>query len=373
MSGFNLSVFFLEAAMKKIHTFSLVATLGVALGSTLACGGAPPPPPKAKPPAGLANLAKERKALLQEYASIAEPIREKCEFAQGECLMHARDERYDILGVHVFPECDSKHGDEKMFCEEDGAVGEGLGERLMGYYKQHNDCLTTMMQCTAKLLDEAEEARRVELAHQRRTKIEGMSKSEALHVEALTMQKSVAYMRSTLPPTEEGVCQNLPEAVDCRSSVASQDEEFKSELLKDKDEYDEAHAAEVYQGARSTEVTCPEPELSCLYARARKYGATPETQRYFKRNVEIIKQRERLGLRAGDDATSRCENAAVQKYQGDIISAYKVYVRQPVLFFRNKLHGVFLKMHRSQVECLRQSGETSALTHTPSRDLQAKR
>ena len=359
--------------MTKIRTFSLIATLGIGLGSTLACGGAPPPEPKAKPPAEFAGLAKERKALLEEYASIAEPLREKCEFSEGECLMHARDERYDILGVHVFPECDSKRGDEKMFCEEDGAAGKGLGERLVGYYKQHTDCLNTVMQCTAKLLEEAEEARRIEVAHQRRTKIESMSKSEALHVEALTMQKSVTYMRSTLPPSEEGTCQNLPEAVDCRSRVAGQDEEFKTELLKDDGEYDEAAAADLYQSARSTEVTCPEPELSCLYARAQKYGATPETQRFFKRNVEIIKQRERLSLRAGGDAASRCESAAVAKYQGDIISAYKVYVRQPVLFFRNKLHGVFLKMHRSQVDCLRQSGETSALGDTNGQDLHAKR
>jgi hypothetical protein len=78
-------------------------------------------------------------------------------------------------------------------------------------------------------------------------------------------------------------------------------------------------------------------------------------------------------LRAGDAAASRCESAAVAKHQGDIISAYKVYVRQPVLFFRNKLHKVFLKMHRSQVDCLREGAKTSALTDAEGREVHATR
>src|SRR5690606_2405443 len=98
---------------------------------------------------------------------------------------------------------------------------------------------------------------------------------------------------------------------------------------------------------------CYEPEYSCLTARARKYGATAETTRALKRNIEIIKQRERLSMRVAEQTANQCKQEAVTQHQKSIVSAYKTYAKQPVLFFRRQLHRAFLKMHEEQVACLR--------------------
>jgi hypothetical protein len=359
--------------MKNFRRKAALSLACVALGSAIACAGAPPPEPKAKPPAAYEGLLKERKGLLEKFASIDDTLREKCEFAEGDCLIHTRDERFEMLSLHAFPECDTKSGDDKMFCEEERGVEEGLGDRMVTYYKHHNSCLDELMQCTARLVDEAKEAARRQLAAQRKQHIESLGKSEALHVDALATAESVNYMRSTLPPKEEGACTDMSETAQCLATVKAEDAELDAELMKPDGEYDEERAAQLYQAARSTEVTCPEAELGCLYARAQKYGATKETQRVFKRNVEILKQRERLGLRAGKQAAADCESAAVAKHQGDIISAYKTYVRQPVLFFRNKLHRVFEKMHRSQVSCLRDGAKSAQSTKSDGPELHATR
>ncbi len=280
-------------------------------------------------------------------------------------MLPVRDKRFELLSIHTFPECDSK-GEQRDFCEEQRAVERGMGEEIAGYYQFYNRCMNQMLECSAKLEAEAVEAMKLARAEARKAQILAMGKSESMLVDALTAKEGTDYLRSTLPPKEEGVCQDMAEVKSCLDSVKGKEQALREELRKEDDAFDQTVAASIYREARELEASCYEPEFSCLSERAKRYGATGETVRTLKQNIEILKQRERLALRVSPDAANRCKARGVSEHQNDIISAYTVYAKQPVLYFRQKLHKAFLSMHRDQVACLRgQPVAEPAQPHTP--------
>ena len=297
-----------------------------------------------------------------KWAAADPKIQDRCELSDGDCMLHVRDRRFELLSIHSYPECDGHAGDERDRCEEQKAVEQGMGEEIADYYEFHNRCMTQMLACTARLEAEAVEAMKVARAEARKLQIQGMTKSESALVEALAAKEAVAYLRSTLPPKEEGVCANLEKVTSCLEATQAKDETLNAELRKEDDEFDAPYAAGIFQEARESEASCYDPELECLSARAAKYGETAESIRTLKQNLEIIKQRERLSLRVPEQTASDCKQDAVKKHQSSIISAYTTYAKQPVLFFRKKLHTAFLSLHRDQVACLRGSaaGESNA-------------
>ena len=340
----------LETRRSRV-AFSLFTLLaGCALG---ACSGAEAPVPKAEPPARLSKLIEQKDGLIAQWAAADQKIQERCELSDGDCMIHVRDQRFELLSIHSYPECDGATGEKRERCEEQKAVQQGMGEEIASYYEHHNRCMTQMLACTARLEAEAVEAMKVARAETRKLQIQGLGKSESALVEAMTAKEAAAYLRSTLPPKEEGVCSNLENVTSCLAAAKAKDKTLDAELRKEDAEFDEDYAAGIYQEAREAEASCYQPEFECLSARAARYGETAESIRTLKQNLEIIKQRERLSLRLAEQTASDCKQNAVAQHQSAIISAYTIYAKQPVLFFRKKLHSAFLSLHRAQVACLR--------------------
>lgn len=337
----------------------------VGLGTMNACGGAPPPPAKAKPPAELAGLREANSSMKEKWSSTDDEIKNRCELSDGDCMMQVRDQRFELLGTRAFPECDAESGNEREACEEQSAVDAGKGKQIAGLYEFHNRCLTQMLQCTAKLEAEALEKMKVARAETRMAQLLANGKNESAHVEALAAKEGVAYLRSTLPPKEEGACTDMDEVKSCVTSAEAQAKDLTEELRKDDGDYNEDYAATIYQDAQLAEAKCYEPEFACLQERARRWGATPDTAVPLKKNLELIKQRERLGLRVAPETAAKCKAEGIAKNQQSIISAYTTYARQPVLFFRKKLHQAFYKLHEDQLACLRGQPMVAPAKPTP--------
>ena len=330
-----------------------------------ACGGGATPPPKAVAPPELANLAKERKSMQETWAAKDAAIRDRCELSDGDCMMQVRDQRFELLSAHSFPQCDAKSGSEREQCEENAAVDQGMGKEIVGLYEFHNKCMSQLLECTVKLEAEAVEKMKVARAETRRATVQAIGKSESAHVEAVAAKEGVAYLRSTLPPSEEGACTNLEAVTQCLASNKSKHDELTEELRKEDADYDETYAASVYQDAYTAEAQCYAPEFQCLQDRAKRHGGSPETDRALKKNLEVIKQRERLSMRVAEETAENCKKTQVAKHQQSIISAYTTYNRQPVLFFLKKLHQAFYAMHEDQVACLRNLQESAPAKPAP--------
>lgn len=348
---------------RSLRAGLLIGVLGA--GVLGACGGGATPPPKAAAPPELASLAKERKSMQEEWAAKDAGIRDRCELSDGDCMMEVRDQRFDILSAHSFPECDAKSGSERELCEENSAVDRGMGKEIAGLYQFHNKCMTQMLECTAKLEAEALEKMTVARAETRKATIQAIGKSESAHVEAVAAKEGVAYLRSTMHPSEGSACTNLEAVTQCLASNKSQHEELAAELRKPDGEYNETYAASVYQDANLAEAKCYAPEFACLLDRAKRHGGSPETDRALKKNLEVLKQRERLSMRVSEETAANCKTTRVAKHQQSIISAYTTYARQPVLFFLKKLHNAFYELHQDQVACLRSVSDAAPAQPAP--------
>lgn len=334
-------------------------------GALGACGGGATPPPKAAAPPELANLAKERKSMQEAWAAKDSGIRNRCEMSDGDCMMEVRDQRFELLSAQSFPQCDAKSGAERELCEENAAVDQGMGKEMVGLYQFHNKCMSQMLECTVKLEAEAVEKMKVARAEMRKATIQAISKSESAHVEAVAAKEGVAYLRSTMHPKEEGACTNLDAVSQCLASNESKQDEFAQELRKEDGDYNETYAASVYQEANQAEAKCYDPEFACLLERAKRHGGSTETDRGLKKNLELLKQRERLSMRVSEETAANCKNTHVAKHQQSIIAAYTTYARQPVLFFLKKLHQAFYDMHEDQVTCLRSLSDSAPAKPAP--------
>ena len=322
-------------------------------GALGACGGGQTPPAKATPPPELANLAKAKKSMQDAWAAKDAGIRDRCELSDGDCMMEVRDQRFELLSVHTFPQCDAKSGSDREVCEENGAVDQGMGKEVAGLYSFHNKCMTQMLECTVKLEAEAVEKMKVARAETRKGAIQAIGKSESALVEAIAAKEGVAYLRTTMPPSEGGACSKLDAVTECLASADAKDKELAEELRKEDGDYNQTYAASVYQDVHLAQAKCYTPEFQCLQDKAKRWGGSPETEKSLKRNLEMLKQRERLSLRVAEDTAANCKTTEVAKHQQAIISAYTTYARQPVLFFLKKLHQAFYEMHEDQVACLR--------------------
>jgi len=329
----------------------LIGWLGA--GALGACGGAAAPPPKAAAPPELAGLTKERKSMGDAWAAKDAGIRDRCELSDGDCMIQVRDQRFELLSAESFPECDAKSGAERELCEENSAVERGMGKEIVGLYEFHNKCMTQMLECTAKLEAEAVEKMKLARAETRLATIQAIGKSESAHVEAVAAKEGVAYLRSTMHPAEAESCTKLDAVTQCLTSNKSKHAELTEELRKEDGDYSETFAASVYQDVNLADAKCYTPEFQCLQERAKRHGGSPDTDKALKKNLEVLKQRERLSMRLDKDSADSCKTKEVAKHQQNIITAYTTYARQPVLFFLKKLHQAFYEMHEDQVACLR--------------------
>jgi hypothetical protein len=117
----------------------------------------------------------------------------------------------------------------------------------------------------------------------------------------------------------------------------------------------------LYAASKATEASCPEPEFQCLVSALQAYGALPETRKWVDRNVQALRERQEVATHVPPDVQGECLTDTAAKHEARIVSAYQIYVKQPVLFFRTQLEKAFLTLHEDQVACLRGKGKVADL------------
>ncbi len=331
------------------------------LVAALAAGCAAGNAAVASDPAAEQKLEKavaQRAELEKKWGDTDSEIRKECDIKAGECAMDVKDKRHDLIRRRSFPGCNA-HVDEvaKAKCEDDAMVGLGEGEAVLEYYEFANWCLKGLVDCAAKLEEDA-------AADEKQAKIAQRERTVAATPIAVRWRENVAiaeervkYLRSTLPPSADALCQEHATHDDCLAQVAPLEKELETYLRSDEGAYQQTEAVTLYRKAREHEAKCYQPEFDCLDQKLEKYAATPASRKVLQQNLELLDTRERLVSTVSDQDAERCLLQGASQHQDQVISAYRQYTRQTVLFFRVQLHKAFLTVHQAQVKCLQQSGQ----------------
>jgi hypothetical protein len=279
--------------------------------------------------------------------------RQFCEARAGDCRMQVSDKRDEMLSAHRVPVCRERpNTDSEASCVIETLVKAGNTEPATEYLKSDIWCLEKLTQCLAKHQKDVAEDARLALIRQRRNAIESSAQGIAWRSRVTSASEKIKYIRATLPPDADSVCQQASENTACEGSIKGATEELDAELAKPEGQFDSKQANRVYENLTKTEASCYEPELKCLTKSLVKYGETAETRRWLQKNFDLLDKRQRLIEKKGDNESTPCLESGQASHQADIIQSYKAYVREPVLYFRTQLHRSFFAMHKSQIDCL---------------------
>jgi hypothetical protein len=321
----------------------------------------------ARPVASNPNGAKQfnetvaqRNQIQQRWEGAKPEERQYCETKAGDCRMQVGDQRDELISSHPLPACRAQpDSNEEAKCIVNELVQTGQSEPAIKFVKTDLWCLEKLTKCIDKRQEELAEEARIARITQRRAELELSPQGVSWRSRVAAASEKIKYIRATLPPDADSECQQVDENPNCDTSIKQQNSDFESELAKAEGAYDAKKAAAIYEKLTKTEASCYEPELACLSKSVSKYGETSESRRWLQRNFDILDKRQRLIEKAGDSASAPCLETALASHQAEIVDSYRAYVREPVLFFRTKLHRSFFAMHKSQVDCLG-SAETGA-------------
>jgi hypothetical protein len=326
-----------------------------------AAGCAAGTPTGASDPAAEQKLDQEvarRAELEKQWGETASEIRKECDLKVGECSMDVKDKRYDLVRRRSFPGCGAQVDPAaKVKCEDEAMVGLGEGEAVLEYYTFANWCLKGLIDCAAELEEEAAADAKQAKIRQRERTVEATPIAVRWRENVRIAEEKVKYVRSTLPPKADTLCQEHAKHDDCLAQVAPLEKELETYLHSDDAAYKQTEAVKLYRKAREHEAGCYQPEFDCLDAKLEKYAATDRTRALLQRNFEVIEQRERLASLAPDQVVESCLLQGASQHQDAVIAAYKQYARQTVLFFRLQLQKAFLAVHEAQVQCLQRGGK----------------
>jgi hypothetical protein len=280
-----------------------------------------------------------------------------CETRAGDCRLQVSDQRDELISAHQVPVCRTQpDSDHEAICIADELAKLGTPEPATKYYKTDLWCLEKLTQCLTKHQEDLAENARLARITERRDHLTLSAQGVAWRSRVAAASEKIKYIRATLPPDADSECQQFSENAECDVSIKQRSAELDGELSKSDTEYDQKQAAKTYEQLTKVQASCYEPELKCLSKSVAKYGETNESRRWLQRNFDLLDKRQRLIEKAGDNAATPCLETSIASHQADIIQSYRAYVREPVLFFRTQLHRSFFAMHKSQIDCLGNSG-----------------
>jgi hypothetical protein len=305
----------------------------------------------------LSTVISKRQELQKEIASLAEQHRDRCEFEVGDCLLTPRERRDELMAFHTFYECPPVSEKEaRRKCIDEKLAKEGQAAELADVYAAEIACYDQVLECAAKLTEaDADAAWEKELAA-RRQAILGSGEATTLQAEVDAALERVTYLRATLPPAGDDLCQDLPAVKACHDRVDQLAGELEAELGKRGAAYDPKAAAARFAEGKRVEATCTEPEFECLYAELGKFGSCRESRKFLKRNLELIDRKAKLVPRVSADMARHCVTKRVVKSQEKIVKAYARYARAANAGNRVQLQRAFVSLHRAQVACLEITG-----------------
>jgi hypothetical protein len=295
----------------------------------------------------------QRNSLRARWEGTKPEERRYCETHAGDCKMQVSDQRDELISSHPIPVCRAQpDSDHEANCIAEELAKLGTPDPATKYYKTELWCLEELSRCVSKYQEtQADEAQAARIAERRRA-IETSSQGLTWHARVAATAEKIKYIRATLPPDADGVCQQEEGTSDCEKTIKQRDDELGAELSKSDTEYDRKKANKLYEQLTKIEASCSDPELKCLSKVVAKYGETSESRRWLQRNFDLLDKRQKLIEKAGDSSATPCLETGVASHQADIVQSYRAYVKEPVLFFRTQLHRSFFAMHKSQIDCL---------------------
>lgn len=336
--------------MTRLTTIILTSSL-----MALACGTAKPAEPVRDPAAEqrFADTMRQRDELEKRYGAVAADMRTTCEARAGDCLLEVADRRADFLDAHSVVSCKGEPNSEleaRCVARELSALGQAAaaGE----HFAFEGRCFEQLLKCTAGLEAAAQEKARVARIKLHMQQLQATTEAARLSDAIDAAREKITYLRGTLPPGAEGLCQDLSDVTACEAKAEAPFPELEAMLAKEDGAYDPEPAAALYAQMLRDQAACRSPEFKCLMAKLPSYGETNETRRWLDQNLVVIEQRQELVNQLGPDVAQSCLNDGVSRYQSRIIQGYKQYAREPVMFFRAQLHRAFLALHKDQVACL---------------------
>ena len=278
-------------------------------------------------------------------------LRQSCEISDGDCMMLAKERRYELVEEGQFPEC-SGDLDARTSCEDQRLMEEGQGAGLVEYYDYGSWCAEKLMECVANVRNKKATEVKQAMTEDRTKALLESSKTAELNLKAEIAKERVSYLRSTLPKDSDTVCMEVPAAKECRTKAEQQDAMLQDELTKSDEDYNAATAAQLFEEAHATVASCYEPEFECLSEAIKEYGGAKQSERVLNKNLKVLEERLMLAHRVPTESAEQCLDGNAKKYEKNIVSAYAKYVKRSNQFNRILLLNQFLKLHKSQVRCL---------------------
>jgi hypothetical protein len=317
-------------------------------------------PPRLDDPEARAKL-QERAAevsRLESQLNQADPkIREACEFKAGDCLMELRDKRRDLVRGRTFLECEAESDPEpKARCEEEKLLERGEADSIDRYYDYQVWCLTGMSGCIVELEEKAKQDAHRTMVAERRAAFFSGELARSLELDLRVAEEKLAYLRTTLPPVADAVCQQVDEVTECRKLSAATVARLEEHLALPQDRYDPTRAEELLREARRRDLECVDIEQRCVAEELKGHGATDHTRALLEENYQLVDRRQRLRAQLDPSVGDACIREGQTEYAPYILENYRQYARQRVEYFRIQMHRAFARVHRSQIECLERAG-----------------
>ena len=109
---------------------------------------------------------------------------------------------------------------------------------------------------------------------------------------------------------------------------------------------------EAFAAVQRAEVRCTEPELSCLLGELPQYGATPESEKLFQQNLNLLEMQKKVASSVTPEAVDGCRSASVTEHSDRIVDAYQAYAKTPVVAPFVHLQKAFIALHTAELGCL---------------------
>jgi hypothetical protein len=332
-----------------------------------ACGGSSSTPSVRDPQAAqkVATARARWDAHQKEFDSAPADARRKCEMRAGDCLMQLDEHRNDFVADNYVAECrDLPDSTQEATCVANALSAAGQPKAPVAYYEFGAWCYEKLNACTAELSNEAADEARAARIAARKDEIEFSPEAIDARSKASFAEERISYIRSTLPPSADGVCSEQAVRTKCEAEVQIKQERLAAKMEED-ESYDRAGTLALYKEVYDAEAACYDPEFTCLNAGLARYGEVMASKAKLEKNFEKLQRREYLRAQVDETTGEQCLMEGVSQHQSGIIEGYQAYVDQPVMFFRSRLHDAFLQLHQAQIRCLEKAANEARAMRSP--------
>ena len=341
--------------IEPLRQWSLLGLLIAPLVAGLpACGAAPPREPQAPAADANAKLEQATKAhgdLAAQLSAAPHDILVHCQTTGGDCLISVAERRDELVGKYYLNLCRDSDPEKQGPCIAHELEQRGQPAALASFYETENWCSRKLLECMSAYASNAEHLAARQLAQDRRAQVEAAPQSASAERAPEFAEEKLAFVRAILPPKGQSAC--APSVAEtCTKTLAGPSAEFEAELAKAPASYDAKRALSLYESLRRVEAECSGPELNCLLDQLPQYGASPESDKLLKQNLNLLAQQQQARLTADPEPADRCISSGVTQHSDRIVSAYQAYARDPAPAPFLRLQKAFIAMHQTQLWCL---------------------